>query len=78
MAVQAERYFPEDPTTSLIKLRQFGEILAQQVTARAGIFTSPEEPQANLLRRIRLEAGYSGEVIDLFHDLRRAGNEAVH
>jgi type I restriction enzyme R subunit len=78
MAVQAERYFPDDPTTSLIKLRQFGEVLAQQVAARAGIFTSPEEPQADLLRRLRLEVGYPGEVIDLFHDLRRAGNEAVH
>jgi type I restriction enzyme R subunit len=27
----AERYFPEDPNTSLLKLRQLGELLAQQV-----------------------------------------------
>ena len=30
---QAERYFAEDPNTCLIKLRQFGELLAQLVAA---------------------------------------------
>ncbi|HEX6016269.1 MAG TPA: hypothetical protein VFY87_31590, partial [Geminicoccaceae bacterium] len=47
----AERYFRDDPNTCLIKLRQFGELLAQEVAARTGMFASPEEPQANLLRR---------------------------
>ena len=27
----AERYFPDDPNTALLKLRQLGELLAQQV-----------------------------------------------
>jgi len=30
----AERYFPDDPNTSLLKLRQFGEVLAQLVARR--------------------------------------------
>lgn len=33
----AERYFAEDPNTSLLKLRQFGELLAQSVAARGGL-----------------------------------------
>jgi len=30
LAALAERYFADDPSTCLIKLRQFGELLAQQ------------------------------------------------
>ena len=33
LATLAERYFKDDPNTCLIKLRQFGELLAQ-LTAR--------------------------------------------
>lgn len=32
----AERYFKDDPGTCLIKLRQFGELLAQLTAAIAG------------------------------------------
>ncbi len=31
---RAERYFKEDPNTSLLKSRQFGELLAQETAAR--------------------------------------------
>lgn len=34
LGVLAERYFRDDPSTSLIKLRQFGEILAQLVAKK--------------------------------------------
>ena len=78
VAALAERYFPDDPVTSLMKLRQFGELLAQQVAARAGVFVATEEPQAELLGRLRRDTAYPRDVIDLFHDLRRFGNEAVH
>ena len=77
-AAQAERYFPDDPVTCLMKLRQFGELLAQQVAARNGLFTSPDETQSDLLGRLRREAGSPREVLDLFHDLKRIGNEATH
>jgi type I restriction enzyme R subunit len=45
LAALAERYFAEDPNTSLIKLRQFSELLAQQVAARYGLLTTPDEPR---------------------------------
>jgi type I restriction enzyme R subunit len=74
----AERYFPEDPNTALIKLRQLGERLAQQVASRFGVFTSLEESQLALLRRLEAEGLIEREVAGLFHDLRRTGNTATH
>ena len=46
----AERYFPEDPNTSLLKLRQLGELLAQQVASRFGVELREEETQQQLLK----------------------------
>jgi hypothetical protein len=51
----SERYFSDDPIISLITIRQFGEGLAQLVAARSGIFTDANEPQADLLRPLRVD-----------------------
>jgi type I restriction enzyme R subunit len=61
-----------------MKLRQFGEMLAQQIAARTGVFTSIEETQAELLTRLRREGAVPRDVLDVFHDLRRRGNDATH
>jgi type I restriction enzyme, R subunit len=74
----AERYFRDDPNTCLIKLRQFGEVLAQLVAAKAGLYRSPDEPQADLLRRLNLERIAPREVGNLFYQLRVTGNRATH
>jgi type I restriction enzyme R subunit len=74
----AERYFKDDPNTCLIKLRQFGEALAQLTAAKTGLLSSPEEPQADLLRRLKFERVVPREVGELFHQLRLAGNRATH
>src|ERR1035438_8398903 len=74
----AERYFKEDPNTCIIKLRQFGEVLAQLTAAKVGLLASPEEPQADLLRRLKFERIVPREVGELFHQLRIAGNRATH
>ncbi|MCW2248756.1 hypothetical protein M2352_004416 [Azospirillum fermentarium] len=39
--------------TSSIKTGQFAELLAQLTAAKLGMWTSPEEKQADLLRRLR-------------------------
>lgn len=78
VATRAEQYFPDDPVTSLMKLRQFGEMLAQQIAARTGVFTTMEERQAELLARLRREGTVPRDVLDVFHDLRRRGNDATH
>jgi len=74
----AERYFPEDPNTALIKLRQLGERLAQQVASRFGVFTSAQESQLALIRRLEFDGLIEREVAALFHDLRTTGNDATH
>lgn len=74
----AERYFKDDPSTSLIKLRQFGEVLAQVTAAKAGLYTNAQEPQSELLRRLRYERVVPDQAADLFHQLRMVGNKASH
>ena len=74
----AERYFADDPPTCLIKLRQLSEELARQTAARTGLLSTPDEPQADLLRRLKFERAVPSEVLDLFHQVRMVGNRAVH
>jgi type I restriction enzyme R subunit len=78
LAALAERYFRDDPNTCLIKLRQLGEVLAQEVAARMGMYTAPDEPQADLLRRLKADRIVPREAMDLFHQIRIAGNQATH
>ncbi|EDY37381.1 type I restriction-modification system, R subunit [Cyanobium sp. PCC 7001] len=78
LGVLAERYFPEDPNTCLIKLRQLGERLAQEVASRFGVYGGLEETQQALIRRLQLDGQIERDVADLFHNLRRSGNRAAH
>jgi type I restriction enzyme R subunit len=74
----AEAYFADDPNTCLIKLRQYGELLAQLITASAGLYQIPDESQFELLRRLESEGVITGQIRDLFHEIRKLGNDASH
>ncbi|MFM7641325.1 MAG: hypothetical protein ACKO45_07215 [Cyanobium sp.] len=78
LGLLAERYFPEDPNTAMLKLRQLGEWLAQEVASRFGVELRPEETQQQLLRRLEYEGVLEREVAQLFHGVRRKGNKANH
>ena len=78
LGMLAERYFADDPNTSLIKLRQFGELLAQLIAAKVGIYTSREEAQYDLLRRLQDNQILPREIAQLFGEVRRQGNAASH
>ncbi|MBL8323697.1 MAG: type I restriction-modification system endonuclease [Rubrivivax sp.] len=78
LGMLAERYFPDDPNTCLLKLRQLAEALAQLAASQAGLFTGAEEKQADLLRRLQDRGILPREVSTLFHEVRRAGNDASH
>ena len=45
LATQAEQHFAADPTITLFKLRQFGEVLAQRAAAKVGLYVAPQENQ---------------------------------
>ena len=74
---QAERYFAEDPSTCLIKLRQFGELLAQKVAFLLGVSFTHSDEFVDVLRYLR-DRGIPKQVLDLFHGIRKSGNTAVH
>src|SRR6266550_3173834 len=74
----AERYFADDPNTSLLKLRQLTEGIAQITATYVGIYKSPEEGQYELIGRLRNQGILPQEIYQLFTELRRAGNAANH
>lgn len=74
----AEQYFADDPNTCLIKLRQFGEQLAQLAAAKVGLYEDPDENQYELLRRLENRRVIVGQVAQLFHEVRKVGNKATH
>lgn len=78
IAESAERAFAGDPNTTLIKLRQLGEALAQHLAARAGIEFDDQTSQADLLFKINRELKLEPVVRELFHTLRIEGNKATH
>ncbi len=76
LASSAELFFRTYPVVTLFLLRRFGEILAQSVAAQLGIYTSEREKQLDLLNR--LSRHLPDNIEDMFHDIRKAGNDAVH
>jgi len=78
LAALAERYFRTDPNTCLFKLRQFAELMAKDVGARAGLLSSPDEPLTSLLGAIGRSGHAPKQALDLFHWLRKQGNDAAH
>lgn len=78
LAESAERSFSGDPNTTLIKLRQLGEALAQHLAALSGIEFDEQTSQADLLYRLNRELRLEPQVKELFHTLRIEGNKATH
>lgn len=78
LAHSAEQVFSGDPNTTLIKLRQLGEAMAQDLAARFGIVFTAETTQADLLYKLHREIGLDQEIRNLFYTLRVEGNKATH
>ncbi|MEL7470860.1 MAG: type I restriction-modification system endonuclease [Pseudomonadota bacterium] len=74
----AERFFVEDPNTSLIKSRQFAELLAGHVAARSNVLCGPNDTQIDVLKNLSSSGILSKEVADTFHLIRKRGNRANH
>lgn len=74
----AESYFQDDPSTSLIKLRQFGERLTQRHAALVGCEVREGEAQVEVLRRLQYERAAPDRVLEVLHHIRKLGNAAVH
>jgi type I restriction enzyme R subunit len=78
LASTAEQVFASDPNTTLIKLRQLGEALAQDLASRAGIEFDANTTQSDLLYKLSREIQLDQNIRSLFHTLRVEGNKATH
>lgn len=78
LGAAAERYFVADPVVCLIKCRQLGEALARQAAAHVGLYEARDGGQRDLLDRLEQRRVLNRQVARIFHDIRRAGNIAVH
>jgi len=78
LAETAEHCFVPDPNTTLVKIRQLGEALAQDIAARVGIEYSSSFKQIDLLRELDYKLTLDPSVKDAFHVIRKQGNDANH
>lgn len=78
LATAAELAFANDPNTTLIKLRQLGEAMAQHIATVSGIEFDDQTTQADLLYKLGRELSLDYTVRHLFKTLRIEGNKATH
>ncbi len=77
LATTAEKIFAHDPNTTLVKLRQLGEAMAQDIAARVGI-DHTDMNQLSLINQLVRRIGLDDNIRALFHTLRVEGNKATH
>ncbi|GEA51431.1 type I restriction-modification system deoxyribonuclease [Vibrio inusitatus NBRC 102082] len=76
IARAAEKNYPDDPNTTLVKLRQFGEATAKHLAKLLDIETP--DNQHDLLRELGKIPFVDDGILNVFHKLRKIGNQAVH
>jgi type I restriction enzyme, R subunit len=77
-AAMAERYCLTDPSSSLAKLRLFGEFLAKNIAARIGVYTGEFHDQVQVIKELKYQGFLDYNLSEMFQSIRRAGNKAVH
>lgn len=78
LAELAESYVFDDPNSSLIKIRQLAEALAQRAAANSGIQVTTRDNFSDVLGLLRSRNVIVGDVLDVFHRIRKTGNDATH
>ena len=73
----AETHVFDDPNTSLIKSRQFGEALASDLVSRGRVRVDGAA-QFDRLKSLDREGYLHGDVGTAFHEVRTLGNDANH
>jgi type I restriction enzyme R subunit len=73
----AEKLYPFDPASCVLKLRLLAEALTQDIATRLGIQLQ-QPTQAELFRAVDQRLGLDPQVRQMFHLLRQRGNVAAH
>lgn len=76
IARAAEKNYPDDPNTTLFKVRVFGESTAKHLAKILDIETP--DNQHDLLRELAKVPFVDDNILKVFHQLRQIGNQAVH
>ncbi len=79
LGAHAERYALDDPNTSMIKVRQFGELLAKFIASKNGVQIGGfHKGQRDLIDDLFRAQAIPAEIQSLFHTIRMEGNGANH
>ena len=74
----AERYVHTDPSSALVKLRSFGEVLVDYLYDHHRLAPPPQSGQFEQLTDAMFESAVPRAVRDKLHCLRKQGNRAAH
>ena len=74
----AERVFPIDPRSCVVKMRLLAEDMARDMAIQVGIQPSAFDSQLALVRELENRLRLDAKVRDMLHLLRKRGNEAAH
>jgi len=77
LGATAERLYPFDPASCVLKLRLLAESITQDVASRVGVRLI-QPTQAELLRAVDQRLELDPQVRQMFHLLRQRGNKAAH
>ena len=72
LGATAEKLYPFDPSSCVLKLRVLAELLTQEVAFRIGLRLQ-QPTQAELLRAVDQRLGLDAQVRQMFHLLRLRG-----
>ena len=78
IALAAEKNYPDDPNTTMAKLRIFGESMAKHIGKALQMDVNSFPNQVDLIRELAKVPGIDDAIINVFHVLRKVGNQAVH
>ncbi|WP_180126873.1 DUF4145 domain-containing protein [Rhodoferax sp. BLA1] len=77
LGATAERLFPYDPASSVLKLRLLAEALTLEMANRVGVHLQ-QPTQAELFRAVDSRLNLDPQIRQMFHLLRQRGNAAAH
>ncbi|ATA72923.1 type I restriction-modification system endonuclease [Capnocytophaga sp. H4358] len=78
IAYLSEKNLYSDPNTCMFKLRQFSEVMINEIYQIEHIQLPYEGNQATKINTLKKEGIIEPIIADLFHQLRLKGNDAVH
>ena len=78
LGVLAERSLYSDPSNTLLKLRIISEKITLYILEYEGIDSSEAKDQMARLRILFDDELAPAEIIEIFHSVRKSGNNAAH